>query len=86
MLSRKIVYDKRRAHLSSLILTNQLTRDEALKILDENLYPVEEAIKVLKVFSEKLEVSEKLFMDIINGENKTYLKLLKYFTFNNIRC
>ena len=39
ILPRKFGYDKRRVHLSTLIMTGQMTRDEALRLLAGSPYP-----------------------------------------------
>ncbi len=38
ILPKKFGYDKRRNHLSALVLTNQMLRDEGLSILNESPY------------------------------------------------
>lgn len=39
ILPRKFGYDKRRVHLSTLIISGQMTREEALKLLEDSPYP-----------------------------------------------
>ncbi len=39
ILPRKFGYDKRRVHLSSLVVTGQMSREEALKLLETPPYP-----------------------------------------------
>lgn len=45
ILPRKYHYDKRKAHFSTLIMSNQMTRDEALKLLQEDPYPDQALLK-----------------------------------------
>ncbi len=71
-LIRKFGYDKRRAHFSSLILTGQLEREEALKILGEPPYPEEEAMADLELIAGKLGWTKTEFLDIMSRPNKTY--------------
>jgi N-acetyl sugar amidotransferase len=71
-LPKKFGYDKRRAHFSSLIVTGQLTREEALEILKEPPYPVEEAMQDMEVIASKLGITKAEFEKLMNGENKTY--------------
>ncbi len=71
-LIRKFGYDKRRAHFSSLILTGQLSRDEALKRLAEPPYPEEEAMRDLEYVAKKLEVEPQMLIDLLHGPNKSY--------------
>lgn len=39
ILPRKFGYDKRRVHLSALVVTGQMTREQALTMLEESPYP-----------------------------------------------
>lgn len=71
-LYHKFGYDKRRAHFSSLILTGQLSRQEALKILEKAPYPEETAMNDMKYICDKLEISVDDFKRLMKGENKTY--------------
>lgn len=50
--------DIRRAQLSSLVVTGQMTRDEALKILEQPSVSDEEGMKMFKEVAKRLEVSE----------------------------
>lgn len=71
-LPKKFGYDKRRAHFSSLIVTGQLTREEALEILKHPPYPVEEAMQDMEFIANKLGVTKAEFEELMKGENKTY--------------
>lgn len=71
-LPNKFGYDKRRAHFSSLIVTGQLTREEALELLKEPPYPVEEAMQDMGFIAGKLGITKDKLEEIMNGENKTY--------------
>ncbi len=71
-LPRKFGYDKRRAHFSSLILTGQITREEALKRisrpeLDEQILKQE-----FEYVANKLDLTLDELQTIFEGENKTY--------------
>lgn len=71
-LPKKFGYDKRKAHLSSLILTGQMTREEAL------LRIVKPEMDELTTKNEKKYIADKLgfslqeLEEIFLGENKTY--------------
>lgn len=72
-LPRKFGFEKRRAHFSSLILTGQMTRDEALDRisrpeLDDTLLQQE-----FEYVANKLDWTKEEFQKIFDGENKTYL-------------
>lgn len=71
-LPKKFGFDKRRAHFSSLILTEQMTRDEALKRLAEPPYDPELAEQDFEYVATKLDISVQELRDIMAGPNKTY--------------
>ena len=84
-LINKFGYDKRKAHYSSLILTDQMTRDEALKKISKPPY-TEEIEDDFEYVANKLEITVddlKLFM---SNENKTFrdyksnYNLINFFT------
>ena len=55
-------HDIRIAQLSSLVVTGQMTREEALKILEEPPLSEEESKKLFKEIAKKLEISEDELM------------------------
>lgn len=55
-------HDIRRAQLSSLVITGQMTREDALKILEEPPLSEEESKKLFKEIAKKLEISENELM------------------------
>jgi len=71
-LPRKFGYEKRRAHFSSLILTGQMTRDEALDRISKPELSHEFLSKEFDYIAEKLDFSRKELEDIFNGPNKTF--------------
>jgi len=68
----KFNFDKRKAHLSSLILTDQISREEALSKLKLNPISDEEAKNEFNFVCKKLEISENELTYIMNGENKSF--------------
>lgn len=56
-LPTRFGFDKRRAHFSSLILTGQLTRSDALDKIAQPAYPVEEMKQDFEYIANKLGVS-----------------------------
>ena len=71
-MPRKFGYEKRRAHFSSLIMTGQMTRDEALERIakpemDEQFLKTE-----FEFVANKLGLSVAELQAIFEGENKTY--------------
>jgi N-acetyl sugar amidotransferase len=71
-LRERFNFDMRRVDLSSLILTDQLSRDEALKILDTNPYESESLAADLKFISSKLEISEDELLNFQTMPRKSY--------------
>jgi len=72
-LPKKFNYDKRKAHLSSLILSGQITREEALKELKKNPYPSKELEEEDKKYVlKKLNLTEKEFEKIMKTPPKHF--------------
>lgn len=71
-LIRKFGYDKRRCHFSSLVLTGQMSREDALKKLADPPYDEDLAIQDLEYVAKKLGVTKAEFVELMYGENKTY--------------
>jgi N-acetyl sugar amidotransferase len=71
-LPRKFGFDKRRAHFSSLILTNQMTRDEALARISKPELSEEFLKKEFDYVADKLDLSRVELQEIFDGENKTF--------------
>jgi N-acetyl sugar amidotransferase len=65
-LPLKFNFDKRRAHLSSLIISGEISRSEALKKMEEELYSEKEINYDLEYVAKKLDWSAKEFREIIN--------------------
>ncbi len=72
-LPRKFGFEKRRAHFSSLVLTGQMSRENALIRISK---PELDEITLLQEFeyvANKLDWTKEQFQEIFNGLNKTYL-------------
>ncbi len=83
-LPKKFGYDKRRAHLSSLIISNQISREEALNIMNTPPY-VDEVLSPKKAYiAKKLGLNPQELDEIIdlppkdNTHYKTSTLLSKY--------
>jgi N-acetyl sugar amidotransferase len=62
MLPRKFGYDKRKPHLSTLVMTGQMTREEALQKMGEIAYPSQRDLDADKqYFLKKMGWSEEKF-------------------------
>lgn len=82
-LPRKFGYDKRRAHFSSLILTGQMKRSDALKILVNPPYPEETAMEDMRYICSEMGISTEDFITLMRQENKTYKDYKNSFIFIN---
>lgn len=69
---KKFGYDKRRAYLSSLILTNQMTREEALERIARPELDEETMAKEFEYVAKKLDLTVAEFQEIFEGENKSF--------------
>jgi N-acetyl sugar amidotransferase len=65
-LPKKFGVDKRKSHYSSMIISGQMTREEALKKLSEPLYDQAELEKDLDSLLKKLSISKKEFGKIMD--------------------
>ncbi len=71
-LPKKFGFDKRRNQYSSLILTEQMKRDDALKKLSQPAYNPETIMHDFEYIASKLDISVEEFKQIMKGKNKTY--------------
>lgn len=68
----KFGFDKRRAHLSSLVVSGQMTRDQAISELKKELYPAEQLKEDRAYVIKKLGLTEAEFSAIEKGPNRSY--------------
>ena len=71
-LPNRFRIDKRTSHLSSMIVSGQLTRDEALEILDEPLYNANEMDKIIDEIKIKLEISDEEYDSIMTSMTRKH--------------
>ena len=71
-LPRKFGFDKRKNHLSSLILTKQLSREVALNRVSRPELPEEELVKEFEFVAKKLDFTVEELRSYFEGENKSY--------------
>jgi len=71
-LPAKFGYQKHRAHFSSLILTGQMSRDEALAKIEKPAYDQETIMQDIEFIAKKLDMTVEELMELKIGENKTY--------------
>ena len=72
ILPRRFGYDKRRPHLSSLIVSGQLSKQEALEKLAEPLYEAHELEQDIVYFCKKLGISREEFEDFLMAPLRYY--------------
>jgi N-acetyl sugar amidotransferase len=84
-LLNKFGYDKRKAHYSSLILTNQMTREDALEKINKPpfSYEIDDDFEYV---ANKLEISTSDLKTLMNDKNKSFrdyksnYHLINFFT------
>ena len=80
-LPHKFGYDKRRIHLSDMILSKQISRDEALRELEEPSLPLQDIRELEKYVMKKLDISEVEYLRILSDSPK---KFSEYPNDNNV--
>ena len=71
-LPRKFGYERRKAHLSSLILTNQMTRAEALERIATPEISEKEMMDDFNYVAKKLDLTTAEFQQLFDGKNKSF--------------
>lgn len=71
-LPEKFGYDKRRPHLSSLIVSGQMSRSEAVDLINQPLYSDNELETEIEYVTKKLGLSKEDFDAIMNKEKSYY--------------
>jgi hypothetical protein len=71
-LPKKFGYQKRRAHFSSLILTGQMARAEALDRVSRPELSEDFLEKEFEYVADKLDLSVSELQEIFDGKNKTF--------------
>ncbi|MNK10381.1 hypothetical protein D3C87_284050 [compost metagenome] len=71
-LPRKFGYQKRRAHFSSLVLTGQMTREQALDRVSRPELSEDFLNKEFEYVAHKLDFTVNELQELFNGNNKTF--------------
>lgn len=82
-LPKKYGVDKRKSHLSSMIISGQLSRDEALVELGKPLYEDVRMREVVKIIKSELSISDEEFESIMSEKSKQHSEY-KTSLFNKI--
>lgn len=72
-LPTRFGYDKRKAHLSSLIVSGEISRDEAIRKLDKPIYPPEQFEEDKLFILKKLGIIENEFEALVLAPRNTEL-------------
>lgn len=72
VLPRKFNIDKRKAHYSNLICSNQLTREQAVEMMKEPVYPEDLLMSDRAYVIKKLQLSEQEFESIMAATTQTF--------------
>ena len=80
-LPTKFGFDKRRAHFSSLILTGQMTREQALAKLAQPAWDPETIDQDFEYIATKLDISVAELRALCGGEKHTYRDFKNSMTF-----
>ena len=82
-LLKKFGYDKRKAHFSSLILNNQMSRENALKKLQSSPLTNEEITNEKTFVANKLNITEHQLDEYFNGPNKSFKDYKSHYSIIN---
>ena len=78
ILPNKFGIDKRRAHFSSLIVSGQLSRNEALKELEKPIYDSQKLVDDQEYFLKKLGFTKDEFTAIMNSQPISHFSYSSY--------
>lgn len=84
ILPKRYGFDKRRPHLSSLILSKNISRSEALKQLEKQLYDDEDLKKDRAYFCKKLGFGEDDFSNIIHQPIISHAKFRDFKKYHTV--
>lgn len=68
-LPKKFGVDKRTSHLSSMIVSGQMTREEALRELEKPMYDEDLMYEYIQTIKERLNISDREFEELMNAPN-----------------
>ena len=71
-LPTKFGFDKRRAHFSSLIMTGQMCRPDALEHIEQPAYDEATIAQDFEYVATKLDIGVEELRSLLNGPNKSY--------------
>lgn len=69
---RKFNVDKRKSHYSSMIVSNQMTREEALELMKKPLYDEEDMANTIKMIKERLDINDEEFDKVMSSPGRQH--------------
>ena len=82
-LPKKFGYDKRLPHLSSLIVSGQINRKDAIKELSKPLYDESTIENEKKYIAKKLGITKDEFEELINNQNRHFSDFPNWLVWQN---
>lgn len=72
LLPEKFNFDKRKIHLSDMILSGQISREEALRQLEEPPIPTQERKELISYFKKKMGYSDAEYDEMISAKPRSH--------------
>lgn len=82
ILPQKFRIDKRKIHLSALILSGQMSREDALKELQKPAYPTQMIEQDMEYVIKKFGITKDKFDEIMKSPNRTFMDYPNSFSFH----
>jgi N-acetyl sugar amidotransferase len=83
-LPEKFGFDKRRLHLSSLIVSGNLGREEALQELDQPIIDPIERLREIRFIAKKLAITAEELLELIAAEPVSHLDYPNHLALNRL--
>ena len=83
-LPEKFGFDKRKAHLSSMIVAKQITREEALIELEKPLFDSKTIDKDIRYIEKKLGIESGRMLELMKLDNKDYTDYPNQLNLDNV--
>ncbi len=78
ILPKKFNVDKRRAFLSCLVLSNQITRDEALEEISKEIYPEKKLKEDIEYFKKRFDITDEEMEKIMSEAPRSHYDYPSY--------
>jgi len=84
ILPKKFKIDKRKIHLSALILSSQIKRKEAIELLKSPVYPEDQLLGDTEYFKKKLNLNDNEYNKMITDIPKSFQDYKNSYAFHKI--